>query len=171
MPAEGINDFKMSGVSRVSGMNTAEKVSPRAMRIMDLHLQGMRSIDIAKELDLTPRYVGKIINAPNFQHALAIRRHNIQEHVDKKIVNTAQEAVDELKTHAKKAAQRLVALLDSDSETTMLKSSTEILDRVGVISQKKGGNDAAPVVIINKEAAILINETLKMDKSEEGDEK
>lgn len=166
MPAEGINNYHASGISRTTGLSTAEKISPRATQIMDLHIQGLRSKDIAARLGLTPRYVGEIINAPNFQHTLAIRRSLFEEKLDNKIVNTTISAADEIKKHAKAAADRLVSLLDGDSESTQMKASTEILDRVGIVSQKKGAEVSASVVIVDEKSAALINETLRMEMGE-----
>lgn len=164
MPAEGLNNFKMSGESRVTGLSTAEKISPRACQIMDLHIQGLKSKQIAERLELTPRYIGEIINAPNFQHTLAIRREKLQERLDDKIVNSTVDATNELKKHAIAAANKVVELMEgSDSESIQLKSSTEILDRAGVVSQKKGAEATATVVIVDDESAALINETLRMD--------
>lgn len=170
MPAEGINNFKMSGESRVTGLSTAEKISPRAHRIMDLHLQGLRSKDIAAKVGMTPRYIGEIINAPNFQHMLAIRRNQIQEKLDNEIVDTTVDAANELKRHAKAAADRLVELVDGDSESTQLKSSVEILDRAGVVSQKKGVEASATVVVVDEKSATLIADTLRMDEGEKDGE-
>jgi hypothetical protein len=164
MPPKGLNDFKMSGISKVSGLLTTDRISPRANKIMDYYIQGLQSKEIAQRLNLTARYVGEIINAPNFQHQLAIRRARIEEQLDGKIVDSTIEAAEQLKIHAKAAAEKLVGLLDSESESTALKSSTEILDRAGVVSQKQGPVANATVVLVDEKSATLIAETLEMDK-------
>jgi len=166
MPLIGINDFRMSGKSRVTKLSTAEKLSPRAYQIMDFHLQGVQSKDIASRLGMNARYVGEILNAPNFQHMLAIRRGQIQENLDGRIADTTVDAANELKAHAKEAADRLVDLLDSNSEPIQLKSSREILDRAGVVSQEKGSSASATVVVVDEKAARLIKETFQMDEEE-----
>ena len=63
-------------------INFANHLTPRSMKIMDMVIEGLKSGMIAKELDLTVQYVSTIIHAPQFQHQLAIRRENYQDHFD-----------------------------------------------------------------------------------------
>jgi len=134
---------------------------------MDLYIQGYGTNEIARELSITPQYVGMIINAPNFQHSIAIRKAQLTEQVDARIADQVVDATIILKNSAKKAAERLVSLLDSDRESIQLKSSLEVLAIDGVQAVKTPDTAVAVVNIGEKEAKIIA-ETLKMkEKSDE----
>ena len=142
-------------------MNNTQQLCPRAYQIMDLYIQGYSTNEIARELSITPQYVGMIINAPNFQHSIAIRKAQLAEQVDARIADQVVDATIVLKNSAKKAAERLVSLLDSDRESIQLKSSLEVLAIDGVQAVKTPDMAVAVVNIGEKEAQIIA-ETLKM---------
>ena len=139
---------------------------------MDFVIQGLKSGMIAERLNLTLPYVSTIINAPQFQHQLAIRREKIENEIDSGVISHKQEAVNAsieaervLRAHAKQTAENLVRLVDGDKEPISLRASQDLLDRVG--PQKRTGVDVASTVVnIDMEAAILIKETIEMDKGE-----
>lgn len=134
---------------------------------MDYYIQGLKPQQIAERLDLTHSYISTIIRSPNFQHTLAIRRKQISDQLDDKVVNAEIDAARVLKEHAKEAAEKMAALLDSDNDLMIFKSSSDILDRVGPQKQSKGAEAAATVVIIDENSAKLIKDTFLMSGSKE----
>ena len=148
-------------------MNNTQQLCPRAYQIMDLYIDGYGTNEIARKLNITPQYVGMIINAPNFQHSIAIRKAQLVEQVDARIADQIVDATAVLKSNAKKAAERLVSLLDSDHESIQLKSSLEVLAIDGVQSVKTP-DAAIAVVNIGEKEAKIIAETLKMKEKSDG---
>lgn len=152
-------------------MQTVPHITPRAATIMDFVIQGMKSGEIAERLGLSLSYVSTVINAPQFSDALAIRRGNISQQVDDRSIEHLQEAANEsrdadriLREHARKAAENMARLADGDNDSIALRANADILDRVG--PQKRTGVDATQTIVnIDINAAMLIKETLEMDKA------
>jgi len=137
---------------------------------MDLYIAGLGPKDIAERLEMERRSVSAIIHAPNFQHALAIRRNSIEENQDDKALRNDQEAAKMakeservLKEHAMEAVEKMVELMEDQSHGIQLRAAADILDRVGPSKQKGTNINQAAVVIIGEDAAKLINETLILD--------
>jgi cell division septum initiation protein DivIVA len=129
---------------------------------MDFCIQGLKTGEIAERLDLSISRVSTIMNGPNFKHQLAIRRAKFEDDFDEKVANNRQEAAEVLKRSAVAAAQRMVQLVDSESDSIAHRASSDILDRVG--PQKRTGVETSQATInIDIDAAKLIEETLKMD--------
>jgi len=143
-----------------------EYLTPLAYGIMDLYIQGLMPKEIGERLNKHPHYVSKIINAPNFQHMLSIRRAQISDEIDERVINSEKEATDVLKAHAKETAEKMVKLLDAESEGVQLRAAADILDRVGPQKRQKGAEVSATVVMIDAEAAVLIKETAEMIKED-----
>lgn len=55
----------------------------KALPIIDLHLQGLQLKEIALRLNRTVDYVGVIMNAPNFQHTLLMRKRRKERKMKK----------------------------------------------------------------------------------------
>ena len=148
-------------------MEHAETLTPRAMEMLDLAIQGLKPGQIAERLSLSLPYVSTILNAPNFQHMLAIRRGKLEDRIDDKIVNSKVEAADVLADHAVQAARNLVALADCQRNPLSLKANESVLDRAGVIKKSDGGvKMAQQIVIIDNKTAQVIQETLEMEKDD-----
>jgi hypothetical protein len=142
-----------------------EQLTPRAVQIMDLTIQGLKSGQIAERLGLTGAYVSTITSAANYQHQLAIRREKLENRIDDKVVNATVEAADVLKEHSVQAARNLVAMADGDKSPISLRANESVLDRVGVSKKSDGGiKMAQQVVIIDDKTAKTIQETLEMEK-------
>ena len=142
----------------------ANHLTPRAMKIMDMVIAGLKSGAIADKLGLTVQYISTIVHAPQFEHQLAIRRERFEEEFDHSLIETEQEAASILKRNAAEAARKLVKLLDSESEAIVHKTSTDIMDRVGPTKQNRNIDIAQTNIIINDSMASLIKETLEMDR-------
>jgi hypothetical protein len=130
---------------------------------MDLVIEGLKPGQIAERLNLTLSYVSTIIHAPQFDHQLAIRRERIEERIDSDVVDRIQESTEILRKNAVAAANRIAAQVDSESDAIAFRASTDILDRVG--QQKRSGVEVTQTTVnIDVKAAMLIKETLDMDK-------
>lgn len=148
-------------------MEHAETLTPRATEMLDLAIQGLKPGQIAERLSLSLPYVSTILNAPNFQHMLAIRRGKLEDRIDDKIVNSKVEAADVIAAHAVEAAKKLVALADCEHNPIALRASESILDRAGVIKKSDGGGRMTQqIVIIDNKTAQVIQETLEMEKDD-----
>jgi len=145
-------------------MNHMEQLTPRAVQIMDLAIQGLKSGEIAKRLDLTHPYICTVMAAPNFQHQLSVRRGRLEDKIDEKIINTTVEAGNEIKKHAVAAARKMVDLLDNDSPAIQHRAAGDILDRAGVCKKSDQGiKMQQQIVIIDDKTAKVIEETLMME--------
>lgn len=144
-------------------MKTSNHLNPRYQQIQDLCMLGYKPGEIAEKLGMSLSWVSTILNAPNFQHQLSIRQAKHIDELDTDIIRTKKEAVDELKENALKAAQKMVNLLDSSKEETILKAASDILDRVG--PAKKSGSEGSnnTVIMIDTKMANIIQESLEMD--------
>lgn len=140
-----------------------EYMTPLAHAIMNLFIQNVKVHQIAERLNHSRQYISTIVNAPNFQHMLSIRRATVAEGIDEKVINAEKEAADVLKAHAKETAEKMVRLLDSENEAIVLRAGADILDRVGP-RKNKGAEAVATVVMIDGDGAKLIQETMEMVK-------
>ena len=131
---------------------------------MDMVIQGLKSGAIAERLELTVQYVSTIVHAPQFQHQLAIRRENYQEHFDQSLIENEQDANKILKKNAIAAALKMVALMEAGNSNIQLKASCDIMDRVGPTKQNKNIDISQTNIIVDEKMAKLIKETLEMDK-------
>ena len=144
-------------------MYKIQKLSPRHFEILDKHLAGVSNKDIASELGITPQMVTILVNSPNFQHELALRRGVVEGLKNERLADTTDPAVELLRANALRAAEKLVSGLDEESFAIRKNSATEILDRVGVGKvQKIDANVKSAVIHLDKDDISAITETLKM---------
>ena len=141
-----------------------EFMTPLSHAVMNLYIQNVSLPQIAERLGHTRQYISSIVTAPNFQHMLAIRRATVASGIDERVINAEKEAADVLKAHAKETAEKMVRLLNAESEGVQLRAAADILDRVGPQKRQKGAEVAATVVMIDEKAAALIKETTEMIK-------
>jgi len=139
-----------------------EYLTPLAHAVMNLFIQNVSIQQIAERLGHGRQYISSLVNAPNFQHMLSIRRAVVAEGIDDKVINAEKEAADVLKAHAKETAEKMVRLLDSENEAIVLRAGADLLDRVGPQKRQKGSEVAATVVMIDGDGAKLIKETMEM---------
>lgn len=110
-------------------------------RMVELRLDGMRATEIATTLGIRRETVGRVLKSPLFQDTLARRRAERENAVDTTHVIGMTAARDALNGAAKRAVDKLVGLLDSDSEHTALAAAKLVLDKT--LSDSK---DDTPVV-------------------------
>lgn len=108
--------------------------------------------------------VSIVINSPNFQHELALRRERINSHKDQNLAAVGDAAQEELANNARAAAMKLVGGLDSDDERIVNKSANDILDRTGHAKLvRQESKIAAAVVVLNGDDVTRITESLAME--------
>lgn len=152
----------MNGIDVAKNHTMADILTPRAVRIMDLAIQGMAGSEIAKQLEMSAAGVSSIIHAPNFQHQLSIRRAQVEEKMADRIVRKDDEAMGVLKQHAKAAADKIVFTMENaQSQGLQFKAAQDMLDRVGPTKQHSI-NQQSVVVISDKDAAVIA-ESLNLD--------
>lgn len=135
-------------------------ITPRFAKILDYAMQGLTSGQIAQRLNMSGPFVSSLMNSPQFQHQLALRRGSYEEKLDESILRKEEEAVSVLRLSAKDAAERMVSLLESDSESIQFKSAADILDRVGPSKQSGANQAGSAVIVINEVDARIIQDTL-----------
>jgi hypothetical protein len=146
---------------------TATKLNARHQKILDYCLAGHKQSDIAKQLSMSATQVNLIINAPNFQHELALRREVLQDVKNERLTSQEDPITEQLKRGALSAAMTLVNGLADESATTRIKSATEILDRTGHAKvQKIDANIKSATVVLKSEEAKALTDTLKMINNE-----
>ena len=143
-----------------------EQLTPRHFMIMDLIIQGCKTGDIAKRLGLAHAYICTIVGDASFQHRLAMRREKFTEKLDERVINTVIEAGDALKENAKRAADKLVMLLDTGTPGIQKAAASDILDRVGLGKQTQSLTSvSSKVVIIDEKSATIIENLLTEEKN------
>jgi len=142
-----------------------EYLTPLAHQVMNLYIQNLTIPQIAERTGHDRSYISALINAPNFQHMLSIRRATVADGIDERVINAEKEAADVLKAHAKETAEKMVKLLDDESSGVQFRAAADILDRIGPQKRQKGSEAPSTVVMIDIEGAKLIKETAEMIQS------
>ncbi len=141
-----------------------EKINPRHAMILDLYLKGWKAKDISGHFDMTLRHVSVLINSPNFQHELSLRRAKIEEMSDHQLADVSDDVTKELRAGALAAAKKLVNNIDtSDNEAICLRSATEILDRTGHPKRQVIDNNPSVQIVISPDDANRIVESINLD--------
>jgi hypothetical protein len=115
-------------------------------RMVELRLDGMRGTEIAATLGIRRETVSRVLRSPLFQDTLARRRAERESAVDMSHAEGVVAAKDALNGAARKAVDRLVGLLDSESEHTALTAAKAVLDR----TLGDGHDDDSPHVVFNQ---------------------
>lgn len=138
-----------------------ESLNPRHYRMLDLALSGWTNKAIAEEVGLKESQVSVVLNSPNFQHELALRRKSLESHLESSLAEVTKTAKDTLQRNALYAAQKLAGLLDSENEAIVRQSANDILDRTGlakVLHQEINSKQA--IVVLKPEDLSRIESTL-----------
>jgi adenylosuccinate synthase len=137
-----------------------KQLLPRHYSIQDLHLQGQNYREIAESLSMSLRQVANVINTPQFQHELGIRRSHIQDTVDESIIRTADEVQETLKKATIDAAKRLTTLINSENEVVARQAANDILDRGGFPKVTRSDTTTRQSITLDSEAAKHIETVL-----------
>lgn len=144
--------------------NKIKKLNSRHFKILDLCILGKTTNQIAELLGMKRAQINLIINAPNFQHELAMRRERFEEQQFDEIKNNEDEVANTLREGAIAAAEKLVLGIDSPDDTLAIRSATEILDRTGYPKTQRVDGAAKTVVVINNSDADRLRESLELDR-------
>jgi DNA-binding CsgD family transcriptional regulator len=126
------------------------RLMPRHARVLEMSLAGRSNRDIAEELGITAKLVGMIVNNPLAKHDMEKQSREKKEIASEETLRREVNAQAVLSGNATKAAERMVALVDSDNERVALNSAMAVYDRVFSGPEKSG-----PTVQINIDQAII----------------
>lgn len=155
--------IEQNGYNReLSGSHSVlQRLLPRHLKIMDLHLEGLSYQDIATRVSLKKRQVANIVNSPVFQQALAIRRSKIEDNVDEHLIKTQESVLDIIKENTFAAVDKLVDLMSSDNDSVARQSANDILDRGGFPKVQRQEQDTTTTLILEDDQAKILAQTLK----------
>ena len=142
-------------------MADLKRLQSRHKKIAELYLEGMKIVDIARELGMPPNSVSRIVNSPLFQDYVSKRREERQRRIDDVKAASVVEARERLKNAAMSAVERLEQLMREGSESTQVKSAATILKHAF-----EEGEDEKVVVVKGANMALLIS---ALKESEEGE--
>jgi len=125
-------------------------------RMVELRLDGMRGTEIATTLGIRRETVSRVLKSPLFQDTLARRRAEREAAVDTTHAAGVTAARDALNGAAKRAVDKLVGLLDSDSEHTTLAAAKLVLDKT--LSDSK---DDTPAVVFTQVNVNMLVDALR----------
>lgn len=148
-----------------------QNLLPRHSKIMDLLIEGFTPFSAASKLNMPYRQVYNLVHTPSFQHKLHLRRTRVEERIEDKIVEDTLSVQDYLQEATQHAAQKLISLMDSPSDTVARAAANDILDRTGFAKVTKNENIVTSVEI-DSDMSKTIAETLKMldqQKPEKGE--
>ncbi len=139
----------------------AHRLAPRHFELLDLSLQGLNGKQISAATGLSYRQVMNLLNSPNFQHQLALRRAKLETTCDEGLLRNANAVQEIIKTQTLSAVNRLVNLLDSDNDSVARQAANDILDRGGYPKVTKTDNTLHQSVLIDEATALLLEQTLR----------
>lgn len=131
------------------------RLLPKHYKILELYLDGIQTKDIAEILDLNPSTVSMVIHSPLFQaEATRIRKEGRESTIMQLDRQAAMgKARSILEQASVLAAEKIEALVDSESEHISLKAATAILDRVFGPNDHKG---SPPVINVTADQVNLL---------------
>jgi transcriptional regulator len=138
-----------------------QKLNARHYKILELSLRGLTTGEIAKAVGLTTTAIMILQRSASFQHEIAMRRSQINEISNQRIVEETEDVSDSIKRATREAVKRLTSCISSDNEAIALRASTEILDRGGFPRTQRNESKSFAINISSKDASI-IQETLSM---------
>jgi len=125
-------------------------------RMIELRLDGLRATEIATTLGIRRETVGRVLKSPLFQDTLARRRAERSATVDTSHAVGVTQARDALNGAARAAVDKLVGLLDSESEHTALAAAKIVLDKT--LSDSK---DDTPTVVFTQVNVNMLVDALR----------
>ena len=144
-----------------------ENLNSRHFKIIEYWLEGLKASQIAKKLNMADTQVRHILNSPQFQHELAIRKASYDCVVNNRIAKVEEDVSETLKSAAIQAADTIIGCMDSEDENIKLRSASDILDRTGFPKVTRQTSDlSSPSITINEKTAVIIADSLKLDKEE-----
>lgn len=103
-------------------------IKARHKCIIDLHLAGLKNVDIAEQMDCTDVSVGMILRSPIVQAEIARRRTTVDRKVDDATANVIQRAKQIMENASTSAAQKLVEQIDHDDPRVAQAAAKSILE-------------------------------------------
>ncbi|MHA1962062.1 MAG: hypothetical protein ACW99U_17795 [Candidatus Thorarchaeota archaeon] len=108
-----------------------QNMLPRHFRILDLMLAGLKNVEIAEVVGMTPQAIGIISRSPLFKAELNRRlKDRNGDAVEEEVTSIVEKTRTILENSAEEAANTQVDLLGSEDHSVRLRASGSILDRV-----------------------------------------
>ena len=139
----------------------AHRLLPRHYQIMDLRLAGKNCREITRITGVSYRQVVNIVNTPQFQNALALRRDTIEDTVKEDIIRSESEVLTEIKKATLDAVHRLVELVDDENVAVARQAANDILDRGGYPKVSRQENQEERTLVVDEEQAKLLKKALQ----------
>lgn len=140
----------MAQVWEVSSMKAKYKL------MVDLHIAGLKNIQIAEEMDCTPESVGMILRSPIVQEEIARRRNMVDRKVDEATANVVARAKQILEQNTERAATVLCEQIGSEDKRLSQNACLEVLEMA--FGQKS--NTQGPTVVVNADQVLILQQTL-----------
>jgi predicted transcriptional regulator len=135
-------------------MNDIQRLLPRHHKILDLHLSGLTTSQIATELGVTPQTVSNVTRSPVYQGELSRRRDDRNSESDDANARYLLETKRRMELAAGEALDVHINGLKSESETMKHRSAEAILSRV--YDKNPAQNSSTPSIAINTESVNLL---------------
>ena len=136
------------------------RLLPRHYEIQDLQIQGLNGKQISAATGLSYRQVMNLINSPNFQHELSLRRSKTEAQVDETILRQADAVQDVIKKQTLTAINKLTTLLDSPNDSVARQAANDILNRGGYPQVTKTDNTNKAAFYMDDATAKVLEQTL-----------
>lgn len=128
-------------------------IKARHKTMIDLHIAGLKNVDIAEEMDCTAESVGMILRSPIVQSEISRRRSTVDRRVDEATANVVVRAKEILEKASTKAAEKLVEQIDHKDPRVAQSASKTILEETFGTG---AGKSSSTVIQINvKQFAVL----------------
>lgn len=114
---------KWTGIQRLQGHH---------LRMVELRLSGLKNVEIAKVMKMSPENVSLVLSSPLFQDELAKRREQ-RNRIKDEIAGVQENDANRILADAEStAAQTMSDLLQSQDEKMKFSAAKDILDRRGL---------------------------------------
>ncbi len=140
-----------------------ERLQAKHLRIVELALQGMPSVRIARELEMSQSSIYNVMNAPIFKTELARRREERNALQDQAAAVGELNAKDLLASHSAFAAKTQIGLLSADNDRIRQIAAMDILDRTGHPKvTRQDSKQLRAVVVLDAAAVQRLQETTEL---------
>lgn len=142
-----------------------KRLQTKHLLMVDLCLEGKTPQEIGEALEMEAASVRYIIRSPLFQDRLATRRRERSSSSDEIFHVNLVKAKEKISEGAVDAADKLVGLLDSESENVVLKSANSILGHA-FGKDKDGSGVGGTVVHLDVDAINILQVALKESRED-----
>lgn len=128
-------------------------IKARHKLMIDLHIAGLKNVDIAEEMDCTAESVGMILRSPIVQAEISRRRGMVDRKVDDATANVIQRAKQIMENASTSAANKLVEQIDHDDPRVAQAAAKSILEETFGSGASKSSHTVIQINV--KQMAVL----------------